>query len=249
MQYTSDEPLHAQIRELIRRQAIAGEIVDADGRLMTEAELISHFGVSRVTIRNAIAPLVAEGLFDRTRGKGTFLRNNSSERWVGRLLGYQELLEEAGFQPGAKITHQGMVECPDVSVQQALGERVVWQLRRVRYADDNPVAIEHAFYPPDVGLKLQQKDLTTIRMYEVFELDFGITIKEGTQTIGACISSEVEKNDLRLQKPTALVSMERVTIADDGRAVEFLRSVYQPEKFQFTINLTRGNSSQSNTRG
>src|SRR5262245_22587730 len=82
---TGTVPLHIQIRESIRRQVRDGELIDESGRLMTEAELGQHFGVSRITIRNAIAPLVSEGMFARTRGRGTFLRSNQPEHWVGRL--------------------------------------------------------------------------------------------------------------------------------------------------------------------
>ena len=72
-------PLHIQVRETIRRQVREGALIDKTGRLMTEAELGRHFGVSRITIRNAISPLVSEGMFARTRGRGTFLRSNQPE--------------------------------------------------------------------------------------------------------------------------------------------------------------------------
>src|SRR3954449_3282000 len=67
-------PLHSRVREAIRRHVRNGELIDESGRLMTEAELVKHFGVSRITIRNAIQPLVAEGIFSRERGRGTFLQ-------------------------------------------------------------------------------------------------------------------------------------------------------------------------------
>src|SRR5512144_2146471 len=91
-------PLHIQIREAIRRQVRDGELIDESGRLMTEAELGRHFGVSRITIRNAITPLVTEGMFARTRGRGTFLRSNQPENWVGRLMGFSETIRDAGYQ-------------------------------------------------------------------------------------------------------------------------------------------------------
>src|SRR5258708_35077525 len=81
-------PLHIQVRETIRRQVRDGELIDKTGRLMTEAELGRHFGVSRITIRNAISPLVDEGMFARARGRGTFLRSNQPENWVGKLMGF-----------------------------------------------------------------------------------------------------------------------------------------------------------------
>ena len=96
-------PLHIQVRETIRRQVKDGELIDKTGRLMTEAELGRHFGVSRITIRNAISPLVDEGMFARARGRGTFLRSNQPENWVGKLMGFSETIRDAGYQAGAKV--------------------------------------------------------------------------------------------------------------------------------------------------
>ena len=64
---------------LRRRDAREGELVDKTGRLMMETELGRHFGVGRITIRNA---MVHEGMFARTRGRGAFLRSNQPEKWV-----------------------------------------------------------------------------------------------------------------------------------------------------------------------
>src|SRR5215218_6202221 len=129
---TSATPLHIQVRETIRRQVRIGELIDKTGRLMTEAELGKHFGVSRITIRNAIKPLVDEGMFERERGRGTFLRTNQPENWVGRLMGFSETIKDAGYQPGAKVLLQGMTNRHDAEVRNQLRERAVWQLKRVR---------------------------------------------------------------------------------------------------------------------
>src|SRR5689334_12282432 len=181
-------PLHIQVRETIRRQVRAGELIDKSGRLMTEAELGKHFGVSRITIRNAIKPLVDEGMFERERGRGTFLRTNQPENWVGRLMGFSETIRDAGYEPGAKVLLQGMTNRHDAEVRLKLRERAVWQLKRVRLADDIPIAIEHAFYPPDIGLELEKRDLTSIVMYRVFETEIGFNIREATQTISASLA-------------------------------------------------------------
>lgn len=233
------QPLHKRIRELIRRQTAAGELIDADGRLKTEAELVEYFGVSRVTIRNALSPLVAEGMFERTPGRGTFLRSNHSEQWSGRLLGFQEIIAEAGFTPGARVLLQGMVRSAEADLSDVFEDRVVWQLRRLRTADGEPIAIEHAYYPPDIGLDLQMRDLTSIAMYRVFEDDLGLVIRDATQSIGARLPSDAERRALDVHGPAALVEMERRTVASDGRTIELLRSVYRPDFYKFTINLRR----------
>jgi GntR family transcriptional regulator len=232
-------PLHIRIRETIRRQVRDGKLVDESGRLLTEAELVKHFGVSRVTIRNAIRPLVDEGMFARSRGRGTFLRSNKPENWVGRLMGFSETIRDAGYEPGARVLHQGMTNRHDAAVRELLQERAVWELKRVRLADDTPIAIEHAYYPPDIGLELEKRDLTSIVMYRVFENELGLDIKEANQTISATRADRASAELLGVRAASPLLSMQRLTIAADGRPLELLRSVYLPAYFQFAIRLTR----------
>jgi GntR family transcriptional regulator len=243
-------PLHIRIREAIRRQVREGELVDEAGRLLTEAELVKHFGVSRVTIRSAIRPLVDEGMFARERGRGTFLRSNKPENWVGRLMGFSETIREAGYEPGARVLHQGMTNRHDPVVRALLQERAVWELKRVRLADETPIAIEHAYYPPDIGLELEKRDLTSIVMYRVFESDLGLDIQEATQTMSATRSDGFSAELLGVEVGSPLLSMQRLTICADGRPLELLRSVYLPEYFQFTIRLTRprGAAAPNNAR-
>jgi GntR family transcriptional regulator len=233
------DPLHVQIREAIRRRVQDGELVDESGRLMTEAELVKHFGVSRVTIRNAIKPLVDEGMFERGRGRGTFLRSNQPENWMGRLLGFSETIKDAGYEPGARVLHQGMTNQHDDTVRNLLRERAVWELKRVRLADDMAISIEHAFYPPDIGLELEKRDLTSIVMYRVFENDLGIEVRNAQQTISATSADRRTGELLSVPEGSPLLSMERLTISSDERPLELLRSVYLPEYFRFSINLTR----------
>jgi GntR family transcriptional regulator len=235
-------PLHIQVRETIRRQVKAGNLIDESGRLMTEAELGKHFGVSRITIRNAIKPLVDEGMFERERGRGTFLRSNQPENWVGRLMGFSETIKDVGYQPGARILLQGMTNRHDAEVRRQLHERAVWQLKRVRLADDTPIAIEHAFYPPDIGLELEKRDLTSIVMYRVFETEIGFDIKEATQTISASLADANAAKLLGVKPGSPLLSIERLTVNMDERPLELLRSVYLPDYFRLSINLTRRQS-------
>src|SRR3954454_8806181 len=235
-------PLHSRVREAIRRQVRNGELVDESGRLMTEAELVKHFGVSRITIRNAIQPLVAEGIFSRERGRGTFLRSNEPERWAGRLMGFSEILKDVGQEPGARIVSQGMTNRMDIAVREALRERAVFELKRLRLADGSPIAIEHASFPPDIGLELEKRDLTSIVMYRVLEGDLALEIADATQTISATLADKDAAKLLDVKMRSALISLERLTTSSDGRPLEFLRAVYLPEHFRFTVHLTRGQS-------
>ncbi|WP_407530968.1 GntR family transcriptional regulator [Methylobacterium oryzisoli] len=227
------------MREEIRRRVERGELVDASGRLMTESELVHHFGVSRITIRTAIRPLVEAGMFARSPGRGTYLRSNRPEHWVGRLMGFSETVREAGYTPGARVLHQGMTNRHDAGVRERMGLRATWELKRLRLADDAPIAIEHAFYPPEIGLDLESRDLTEILMYRVFEQELGLSIRDAEQSIGATLAGKTDAALLDTTPGSALIAMERLTRDADGRPIEFLRSLYRPEFYRFSIHLTR----------
>lgn len=235
----SGVPLHVQVREAIRRQAHDGSFVDKTGRLMTEAQLVKHFGVSRITIRHAIQPLVDEGLFARERGKGTFLRSNRPEHWIGRLMGFTETIRDAGSTPGARILKKGVTHRPPADIRERLRCEAPWQLKRVRLADDMPIAIEHAYYPADIGAALETHDLVSIAMYRVFEEELRLRIGEAKQTIGATLADAGIARLLGVECGNPLLSMERLTLSRDDRPLELLRSVYLPDHFRFSITLVR----------
>jgi GntR family transcriptional regulator len=232
-------PMHVQVRRLIRQETLRGGLVDSEGRLKTEAELGEIFGVSRVTIRSALQQLVDEGMFSRTRGKGTFLRSTDIENWGGTLLGFVETVREAGSEPSGIILHQEMTNRHDTAVATALKERAVFELRRLRVVDGTPVAIEQAFYPPDIGLELERRDLADAAIYKIFEDELGFEIREAEQTIGATLADPEQARHLDIEQGQPLTSVERLTRDTAGRALELLRAVYVPDRFKFSIRLTR----------
>lgn len=232
-------PLHVQVRTLIKERSVVGDLVDEEGRLKTEAELVEIFDVSRVTIRNAIAPLVEEGVFARKRGNGTFLRTNVQESWVGNLLGFQELAEIDKYEAGAEILSQGMTADQDPAISEALGERAVWHLRRLRTANGDPMAIEQAYYPPEIGLKLQEYNLADIKVYKVLEDEFSIDVVKAKQDIKAKLATEEEAKLLNVALGSALLTSIRLTLTPQDRVVEYLHSIHHPESFQFSIDLVR----------
>jgi GntR family transcriptional regulator len=232
-------PLHLQVRDIIRHEALNDKIVDANGKMPTEFEFVKRFGVSRITIRNALQTLVEEGLLVRERGRGTFLKTNQPENWVGQLMGFTETIKEAGFTPGAQILEMGMTKKISDNVKNALGSQVVWELKRLRFADDKPIAIEHAFFPVEIGLELETQDLLSIAIYKFLEEELHTALTEAKQMISAVNANEYESGQLRIEENEALLYMERTTYSTDRKPVEFLKAVYCPDYFQYMVQLTR----------
>ncbi|MGY4691418.1 GntR family transcriptional regulator [Salibacterium sp. K-3] len=237
--FESGIPLHLQVREIIREEALKGNLIDENGKMPTESELTERFNVSRVTVRNALQNLVKEGMLIRERGRGTFLKTNQAENWVGRLMGFTETIREAGYKPDARILEKGMTENLTEQMKNDMNLPSAWALKRLRYADDIPIAIEHAFFPPDIGWKLDQEDLTSIAMYRFFEETLGMPLKEARQAISAVNANEYEAECLNVQQNQALLYIERLSFSEDKTPAEFLRAVYRPEYFQYMVQLSR----------
>lgn len=239
LDYESGIPLHLQVRNIIRQEALRGELAEPDGRMPTEAELMERFGVSRVTIRSALQSLVEEGMLVRERGRGTFLKTNHVENWVGRLMGFTETIKAAGFQPGAKILEKGITSKLPSRVKEYLNSNNGWQLKRLRYADDKPIAIEHAFFPVEIGLQLEREDLISIAMYRFFEEKLGFSLKKAKQMISAVNANKNEADQLQMIENEALLYIERISYSSENKAVEFLKAVYRPDFYQYIVHLSR----------
>src|SRR5690625_1637023 len=172
--FDSGIPLKLQLRDIIRNKVINKELVDQDGKVATEYELMNKFNVSRVTVRSALQMLVDEGVIVRERGRGTFLRTNHPENWVGKLMGFSETIMASGLKPGSKILKKGETSKLDIKTKESLKVDVAWELKRLRTVEQKPIAIEHAFYPLHFSKYLEGKDLISLPIYKYLEDEVGI---------------------------------------------------------------------------
>ncbi|WP_164667682.1 GntR family transcriptional regulator [Virgibacillus doumboii] len=234
-------PLHIQVRDIIRKEVLQKKLVDENGKVETEHALMERFGVSRVTIRNALKMLVDEGVIIRERGRGTFLRINHPENWTGRLLGFTEIIKESGFVPDAQITKQGygVQEAMESELKSKLNTERTWELKRIRFADTHPTAVEHAFYPAKYGPSLEEQDLKSIAIYKYFEEELNVYLNEAKQMISAVNADAESAALLKVKEGDALLYIERITYSSDSTPIEFLKAIYRPDHFQYLIKLSR----------
>jgi GntR family transcriptional regulator len=237
--FNSPLPLYYQLAEIIRNEALSGMMVDESGKMPTEQELVERFKVSRITIRHALKILEDEGMLRRERGRGTFLQTNQAENWSGQLLGFSETIVASGMEPGAKLLAYGTVQDAPLEVVTHLKLSNAWELKRLRYADQVPIAIEHAFYPLTVGKQLMNQDLQSLFVYAFIETNTGISLRNGKQWISATNASKEEAEMLELKEGSALLHIERVIYDSTQMPIEYLKAVFRPDHFHYTIQLQR----------
>lgn len=109
-------------------------------------------------------------------------------------------------------------------------------LRRLRYADDEPIAVMENHLPADL-LGLTEDELTGHGLYELLRRA-GIALRTAEQTIGARRATAPEARLLDEPRGGTLLTMERTVLGDAGRPVEFGSHLYRASRYSFEMTLT-----------
>lgn len=234
---TSVVPIYFQLKTLIQDRITSGEY-PVGLCLPSEREYCDEYGISRMTVRQAIIDLVNEGFLRRERGKGTYVAQPKIEQKLQVLTSFTEEMKRRDMQPGTRLIH--MAICPatgHVASQLSLKEgELVYEIVRLRLADDEPMAIETAYLPIANLPNLTEEKVATGSLYEVMR-ESGLEIAHATQTLEATLAKPTEATMLNIKNKGPVLLIERTTYASGGQAIEFVKSVYRGDRYKFAIDL------------
>lgn len=232
---SSPVPLYFQVAQQLEHAIETGQL-EPGGRLGNEVELAARLGLSRPTIRQAIQSLVDKGLLVRRRGVGTQVVHSQVKRPLELSSLYDDLLD-AGQRPTTKVL--GNERGPaSAEVAAALGVAEgadVVTVERLRSAHGEPIARLCNHIPADL-LDLDSAELESTGLYRMMR-GAGITLHSARQTVGARAASAEEGELLGEPVGAPLLTMERTTFDDRGRAVEHGAHVYRASRYSFDFSL------------
>lgn len=228
--------LYVKLRKRIE-EGIAKGVLTADNPLPPEREIAALTGLSRVTVRKAMQELVDKGAIVQRQGAGSFVveRKPRVEQSLSRLTSFTEDMARRGLTTSAHWLHRGVfMPSPEESVALALsaGDSVA-RIARMRLADDRPMAIERASLPTDI---LPNPLEVETSLYEVLEANGNRPVR-ALQKISAINLSERDANLLGIETGAAGLRIERTSYVASGRAVEFTRSIYRGDAYDFVAEL------------
>ncbi len=229
-------PLHAQLKDELRREIGKGDYTE---RIPSERELMETFAVSRTTVREAVSALVRDGFLEKIHGKGTFVTSHRVNEWLGTIRSFTEMVESMGMKPGAKLLWHGVKREPQIA--KILGVAEYYAVERLRFADENPIAVERTHYPVEIGLKLAGYDLSMVTIYSVLEAN-GIILQSAEQKITGAMPTKADAKLLGISPKTAVLAAERLTAVPRGRVVEYYTSVFRADKYAFCVKMQRRSS-------
>lgn len=236
---SSTKPLYLQLKESIKNKVVNKELKPGD-KLPGERQLIELYSVSRITVRQAIAELVNDGILYSHHGKGTFVASTKIERPLAKLLGYGEELSNDGLETKIAVLRSGF-EMPTNEVKEKLrlkdGEKV-YAVTRVFSTLDEPLLLDRAYIPPELGNLLATADLSKDLIYHIFEL-YGIKITRGEQEIRATVCSPKDAKLLNVGSGLEMLSIARLTFAKDDIPVSYSRALYRGDRYVYKVELKR----------
>ncbi|RKR74964.1 GntR family transcriptional regulator [Frondihabitans australicus] len=228
-------PLYFQVSSRIENAITSGEL-PAGSRLENEVALGERLGLSRPTIRRAIQELVDKGLLVRRRGIGTQVVHGPVSRKV-ELTSLFDDLKSGDQHPTTRVLAHEVIPA-DEHIADDLGIAVgdpVTHLRRLRLADDVPVALLQNYLPTAVA-DLSGDDFEEFGLYQLLR-GRGVTMRVAKQRIGARAARDDEASLLEIEPRGAVLTMSRTAYDASGRAVEVGYHCYRPDLYSFSVTL------------
>jgi GntR family transcriptional regulator len=235
-------PKYHQIYLVLREQLQEGRFVDG---LPGEVALAGQFGVARVTVRKALERLAAEGLIDRTPGRGTVPRPRDTARAApegerAQLTGLLENIVSMGLRTKVNVISCEVIPAAD-AVAQALQIEPgspVQKAVRVRSTPEGPLSLITTHVPEPLARGFGRRELAKKPILILLE-DSGVHIGRAVQTISARLADADVARHLAVPVGSALLDVTRLIYDGQERPVQWLHGLYRPDRYQYEMQLSR----------
>lgn len=233
-------PLYVKIADALRERIGADSWAEG-ARLPAERQLCEEFGASSITVRRAIATLVAEGRLIRLQGKGTFV---SSDHGIVqgplRLTSFTEEIRLRGWKPSARVIKVRVEQAPhDVAAKLGIASSAqVVVIQRVRLADREPVGIQTAYLPALRFPGIERYDLGRQSLYELMRDKYSVRPATATEVYQASRADSAEAALLDVRPQSAVLRVERTTLDGAGQRIELVRSVLRGDRYTVALSLS-----------
>jgi len=234
----SPKPAWVQIEEQLADRIEAGALAPGD-RLPPERDLALVLGVSRMTVRQALASLATRGLVERGVGRGTFVREGARvDHDLTRVRGFTAEVERQGLAAGARVLSARACAAPDHAAR-ALGLRAgdeVLRIERVRLGGGRPLTLEDTMLPAALFRGMLERDLRG-SLYALMRDAYDRGPATATERLEPVAARDHEAGALEVAERSPLMLVERVAFDAGGTPVEFARDRHRGDRARFVVRV------------
>jgi len=226
-------PMYSRIQLKILGQIQNGALKPGE-QLPTETELARQYQVSRITAKRALDELVRQGRAFRQQGRGTFVAQTQLHDISG-FGSFSDDMRARGLLPGARVLEFKEIK-PDPQIQarlQLTRDDPVYMLKRLRLANNEPVAVETAYLPSRLCTGLIDEDLNDHSLYAILTEKYQITPTWADAEFEARDATKEEASLLKYKVGKPVLSAHRLTFSANYDVIETVNSVYRGDRFTF----------------
>ncbi|WP_214317473.1 GntR family transcriptional regulator [Nonomuraea sediminis] len=232
-------PAHVQIERWLQEAISAGEMAPGD-RLPGERELAAGLGVSRMTLRQALATLEGKGVLIRVPGRngGAFVAEPREEFDLTGLAGFTEQMRRAHLKAEATILVAATVRAPAKAaraLELAQGS-LVHEIVRIRSAGGSPVALEHSYFPAEPLPGLLEEDLSG-SIYDILK-HRDLSPHTAVEYLDPVIATPDQAGHLGIEPGAPLMRIERTAHTAAGIPVEHAHDLFRPDRVRISVQCT-----------
>lgn len=233
---SSPKPKYYQMRDILMG-IIDVEQLPVDTPIPPERELSERYGISRMTVRQAIDILVDEGRLYRVPGRGVFVAR-APVQVAPQLVSFTQDIRARGMRPASEILDAGtMVAPPYVSRPLQLAEgATVHFLERVRMADGEPMAIERTHVPTAMAPGLLNEPLIDESLLLTLDQRYGHHCRTGELVVAAGLADARLARVLHVHPGSAVLHVRRRSDADAG-PVEYTIATFRGDRYELRAPL------------
>jgi len=233
---TSFVPYYEQIAGQVRR-LIKENHLKPGQTFYSEAVLARQLGISKMPVRQAFHKLRAEGLLLTKKGKTPVIGKGPLLWNFKELHGFSEEMRRRGLVPATKVLSLD-VEYPDSETASALSispSEQVYRVKRLRFVDQEPVAIVTSYLPKRIFSGLDKQDLERNSLYYLFENVYGRKLLRSEQMISAVNAGHEEMQLLQTTLEGALLFVKETAFDTQETALEYAISLLRGDRYTFSV--------------
>lgn len=230
-------PIYLQLREIVRNKIEDGEYLPGMA-IPSENELADMYGINRLTVRNAVDTLVAEGLLKRVQGKGVYVLGEKVERDLETLEGFTQTMLDKNLKPSYAVIAKTTREAGGKygAMFGIKPDDVIYYVKRVNYANEEPCSLEEIYIPKYVVPKLEGIDLSVFSLYEVYDF-YKIEMARARQTLDITTLEQSDARTLGINSEHSVMLFSCLSYDSKGRVIEFSRSYTRSDMCSFTVDF------------
>ena len=231
---SSAEPLYAQLASRIDEAISSGALKSGD-QVPSEATLMETYGISRVTVRQALQQLTRSGKLVAKRGKGTFVARAPLQQDLGSFQGFKEALRNQGIEPDTELLEFSTSPSrsgTDLSAALNLPVR----LRRKYLVDGEAFAIVEAYLPAEAAA-VGEARASELAVYDILQQGLGVQISRSDVGIQCARANSKVTKELSLAPRSHVLLMQRTSYSSSGTACEHMRIYIVPERYTFRMSV------------